>query len=684
MLPIGVFSFGLAGVGFLLLTLLLAIGWEGRTQGVRLIGACAATALWAAILAGCAWVGRWPDLAVIAAESLRYVAWILILAGASGAATALRAWRTAARVALAALIVGAAVIAVLHWLQAWPGPALRLPSLVGAILAFALLLHVALAVPVARRDLNDGLSLLLLSLAVVGAYDLLVWTGDLFGASTTGPAWDARALVNVVSMPLIALAARRNPRWVPRLYVSRQVAFYLIILAAGGAGLILVVLLTQLLLSRDVPVSRAASVLVLAGFAALLAGSLALPTVRNRLRVSVAKHFYRSKYDYRTEWLRFIQTLSAAQLEPDPRSNLIRAIAQIIDSPGAVLYQRGDPGTSFVPACAWPRGGTDVCSLQEVTAGDPMVEFLERRQWVIDLRELASQPDLYGRVPVRETFRWPGPARIVLPLLLGTDLIGFVVLDDPPFRFDPNYEDRDLLKTVGRHVATHIAQFTADQRLAESRQFEAFHRLTAFMMHDLKNLAAQLELIVANAKRHRSNPEFIDDVITTVANSTSRMQRLIEQLRGRELPEARRSLQLEVIVARACERCDVRQPRPQVTVLEPDLHVQADADRLVTVFEHLVRNAQDATPEDGSVVVTVGADQRCCVVTVSDTGCGMTPEFIQGRLFKPFDTTKGSRGMGIGAYQLREYVRSLGGSVEVTSTPSRGTTFVVRLDRSWP
>jgi len=683
-LPIGVFAFGLASVGFLLLTVLLAIGWEGRTQGARLIGACAATALWAAILAGCAWVGRWPDLALIAAEALRYAAWVLLLAGVVGTITPPRAWRKAAQALLAALVVVAVVVAVLQWLGAWPGPALRLPSLVGAIMAFALLLHCALAVPVAREDLHDGLLLLLVSLAAVAAYDLWVWSRTLFGASATGPAWDARALMNIFSVPLIAVAARRNPRWVPRLYVSRQMAFYLITLAAGAAGLILVVLLARLLLSDAVPASGAAVAMAVAGGVVLLVGSLALPVVRNRLRVFVAKHFYRSKYDYRTEWLRFIGTLSAAQLEPDPRGNAIRAIAQIIGSPGAVLYQRLDAGGSFAPVCAWPRGATDVSSRPTVPAGDPMVEFLERRQWVIDLRELAADPDLYGGMPVPEQFRASGAARMILPLLLGVDLIGFVVLDDPPFGFEPNYEDRDLLKTVGRHVATLIAQHDAGRRLAESRQFEAFHRLTAFVMHDLKNLAAQLELIVANAQRHRHNPAFIDDVITTIANSTGRMQRLIEQLRGRDPPAANRSLPLAASVARACESCGTRPPRPRLAVLEPDLHVHADPDQLAGVFEHLVRNAQDATLEDGSVTVTIGAEGEHCVVTVADTGSGMTPEFIQERLFKPFDTTKGSAGMGIGAYQAREYVRSLGGSVEVTSLPGRGTTVIVKLVRCLP
>ena len=66
-------------------------------------------------------------------------------------------------------------------------------------------------------------------------------------------------------------------------------------------------------------------------------------------------------------------------------------------------------------------------------------------------------------------------------------------------------------------------------------------------------------------------------------------------------------------------------------------------------------------------------------IHIADTGCGMSPEFIRDRLFRPFDSTKGSESMGIGAYQAREYVRSLGGQVEVSSEVGTGTTFALRL-----
>jgi putative PEP-CTERM system histidine kinase len=277
----------------------------------------------------------------------------------------------------------------------------------------------------------------------------------------------------------------------------------------------------------------------------------------------------------------------------------------------------------------------------------------------------------------------PCPHRIALPLIDDAQLIGVLVLDDPPPPFRPTYEDRDLLKTVGRHVATHIAQHEADRRLAESRQFEAYHRLTAFVMHDLKNLAAQLSLIVANAEKHKRNPEFVDDAISTVANSTERMQRLIEQLQGREYRSQARTVSLEAIVRRAIERCSLRAPVPLLEV-QASAQVEADPERLTSAIEHLVRNAQDATQESGSVRVTVALDGESAVLEITDEGTGMTQEFVNTRLFKPFDTTKGSKGMGIGAYQAREYILALGGTLVVRSVPNAGTTFTVRLQTVAP
>jgi putative PEP-CTERM system histidine kinase len=299
---------------------------------------------------------------------------------------------------------------------------------------------------------------------------------------------------------------------------------------------------------------------------------------------------------------------------------------------------------------------------------------------VVDLVEYRRSPDLYQNLTLPEFLQDQTRLRLVLPILQHDSLLGFVVLADPPPPFELTYEDRDLLRTVGRHVATHLAQHDADRRLAESRQFEAYHRLTAFVMHDLKNLAAQLSLIVANADKHRRKPEFVDDAIGTIANSTARMQRLIEQLQGREVQSLRRRVSLGEAARQACRRCNGGRPVPVFVPATEEVLVEADPERLTMVIEHVVRNGQDATPEDGSVSVSIRPDSGWVTLSIEDTGAGMSADFVRDRLFRPFDTTKGSKGMGIGAYQVREYVNSLGGSVRVHSAPGSGT----RVDLHFP
>jgi putative PEP-CTERM system histidine kinase len=430
----------------------------------------------------------------------------------------------------------------------------------------------------------------------------------------------------------------------------------------------------------------------------MLALLVASGSSRRRLRVFLNKHFYRNKYDYRIEWLRFIQTLSAPEEGIDTRDNAMRAIAQIINSPGGVLFLRNEESGEFKAVASWPPGDfTESNRYPLLPATEELVSFLQRFQWVIDLEEMRITPDAYQNIALPAFLHETRRYRLVVPLAHGDSLIGFGLLASPPPPFNPNYEDRDLLKTVGRHVAVHLAQFEADKRLSESRQFEAYHRLTAFVMHDLKNLAAQLALIVSNAEKHKRNPEFVDDAISTIANSTGRMQRLIEQLQRRETQSLKRHVPLAEIARQASVRCQGREPLPVCEAMPDEIWVEADPERLTMIVEHVIRNAQDATPVSGSVRISTGYEGAAAegdiadttrlrvptaVLTVTDTGGGMSREFIQERLFKPFDTTKGSKGMGIGAYQVREYVQSLGGRVEVRSQEGAGTRFNLRLPLS--
>jgi putative PEP-CTERM system histidine kinase len=229
-------------------------------------------------------------------------------------------------------------------------------------------------------------------------------------------------------------------------------------------------------------------------------------------------------------------------------------------------------------------------------------------------------------------------------------------------------------------VAVVLAQALAQERLAETRQFEAVNKLTTFLMHDLKNLIAQQDLVVANAQRFRHRPEFIDDAITTVKSGVERMRKVLDQLQraARKEPQWSR-VDVAKVLMEVRSQCADRKPVPSIELPTGAVWVRIDRERLASVFTHLIRNAQDATPPDGRIEVRVERAGDNVSIRIADNGRGMDPAFVRDRLFRPFDSTKGAQGMGIGAYQARDIVRAAGGEVDVCSEPGAGTVFDVRL-----
>ncbi len=264
--------------------------------------------------------------------------------------------------------------------------------------------------------------------------------------------------------------------------------------------------------------------------------------------------------------------------------------------------------------------------------------------------------------------------------MLHDDLMGFAVLSRSPLRRRLNWEDHDLLKTAGRHAASHLAQFETAQQLADARQFEACNRLSAFVVHDLKNLVAQLSLLVANAAKHMHKPGFMEDAVRTVDHSVAKMNKLLAQLRsGVVVSDGQAPASLAVMLDEVVRGKSARKPVPVLELDAEDVLVRADRERFMMVLGHVVQNAQDATPPEGHVQLRYRRDGEAALIEVVDDGCGMDEGFVRERLFRPFDTTKGAAGMGIGAYEARETVRGMGGEVEVESVPGAGTTFRIRL-----
>jgi putative PEP-CTERM system histidine kinase len=234
------------------------------------------------------------------------------------------------------------------------------------------------------------------------------------------------------------------------------------------------------------------------------------------------------------------------------------------------------------------------------------------------------------------------------------------------------------LRTAGRQAASYLAQMQSTEALLDARKFDAFNRMSAFVVHDLKNIVTQLSLMLRNAERHRDNPEFQKDMMETIQHSVERMRQLMLQLReGATPPGSPIGVDLGRIVERVAE-AKALADRPVETHVAERLMTRGHEERMERVIGHLVQNAIDACGSSGRVWVRLERESGLARIEVGDTGHGMSPEFIRERLFKPFQTTKAA-GMGIGAYESFQYIRELGGKVDVESAVGAGTRVTLLL-----
>jgi putative PEP-CTERM system histidine kinase len=403
----------------------------------------------------------------------------------------------------------------------------------------------------------------------------------------------------------------------------------------------------------------------------LLVGILFSGTFRAWLKVFISKHFYSYNYDYREEWLRFTATLS--QHGPGLGDRTIQAVAALVESPGGLMWIRRDGGR-FEPAANWQLPPSDI-----VEAADaPLSQFLDSKHWVIDLQEYRDAPAKYDDVAMPAWLLAYPRAWLVVPLTMQGRLFGFMLLLQPRSAIKLNWEVIDLLKIAGSQAASYLAQYDAANALMVARQFESFNRMSTFVVHDLKNLVSQLSLLMSNAERHKHNPEFQNDMIETVNFSVQKMKLLLQKLSRSVAPEKTLPLPIERLLHQAVALKAAFEPQPVLLVRDPGLMVLADWERLERVVGHLIQNAIEATAKDGKVGIELARRGDSVVIRITDSGEGMSEEFIRERLFKPFESTK-SAGMGIGVFESQEYIQELGGALDVTSEPEHGSTFTISL-----
>ena len=353
---------------------------------------------------------------------------------------------------------------------------------------------------------------------------------------------------------------------------------------------------------------------------------------------------------------------------------VIRGLADMLESPAGGLWMKSANEHEFRQTARWNMARCD----EPENEASPLCRFLVRTGWVVNLEEYRSVPRRYDQLTLPKWLLQLGHAWLVVPLFVGEELIGFVVLASARTHVDVNWEVNDLLKTAGRQAASFLAQMQATEALLEVRKFDAFNRMSAFVVHDLKNIVTQLSLMMKNAKRLHANPEFQLDMLMTIENSLDKMRQLMLQLReGATPPGTAFGVDLGRVAQRIESSASQRGRSVELTLAERVL-ARGHEERLERVIGHMVQNALDATGTDGRVWLKVDRFGGQARVEVGDTGHGMSQEFIRDRLFKPFQTTK-KAGMGIGAYESFQYVHELGGTLTVKSEPDAGTEVTLLL-----
>jgi len=679
---VAVLSYGIGALAFAVLLALLLSGWRGTRPGRWLVAAVAITltaALLGALAAATGMAWTWPAQA--ACESAATAGWLLYLSRLVAAEDHLE--ESPSRIGRfgppTVLVLAAAAILSIPtlWSGVLPaGLALQLRFVAAALLAIFGLVMVEQIYRNSNQQQRWAYKFLCLGAGAIFAYDLFLYSDAILFRRIDPQFWVARGLILAMVAPLLAIAAVRTQTLSIKVFVSRAAVLHGAALLGAGLYLLAVASVGYLIRSGLGDWGRIAQAAFLGGALILLLVLLFSGQVRARARVLISKHFFRYRYDYRDEWLRLIGTLSDSA-EPDMRVRAIAALAQLLDSRWGQLWTL-ESGTHYAWVAAWNRGQPVVTRL---AADDPLIAFLRERKWVIDLEELQQRRDLYGGLSTPAWVAELEDAWVVTPLFHLGSLLGVTVLGPSTSRRSLNWEDHDLLKTAGQQISSYLALMEANEQLVRARQFEAFNRLSAYVVHDLKNVSAQLSLISANAKRYGSDPEFVADAFATVAAAAAKVDHMVADLRKGMRQEGTRhtTVALAPLLARVARRRAGGTPRPLVAEVEQDLQVQVVPHRFERILEHLVQNAQEATADDGQVRLSAhGTGAEACIV-IADSGCGMDPEFIRTRLFQPFDTTKGNAGMGIGAYESRQTVEELGGRLEVTSALGQGTTFSLYL-----
>ncbi|TPG20907.1 PEP-CTERM system histidine kinase PrsK [Sphingomonas koreensis] len=626
------------------------------------------TALWALAVAGL----DARDVATRIAESLRDVGWLGFMfalvrrdRGGPQAIAVTLIYGVLAVIVLAATALDLAVGA--------PDPMIAAAWVLRMMVAVSALVLVHHLYAGVNPSARGGIRLVVAALAVMWTIDLALYAAAYLSGAWPGGIVAVRGLAIALLAPVLAVAVHRNGNW--SLQLSRTVAYQSLSLAGIALYILAMLVATSLIAALVGGYARIVQTAFVFGTTAAMLTLLSTPWLRAWTKVKLAKHVFQHRYDYRAEWARFTETLGMPGEDAAPlEERIVKAVADVTDSPAGLLLTPDDAGLGLTALWNWDGG-----DLPRASGDAPLAGYLGASARIIELdavRSSAAEPAERAAVPLWLLDR--PSAWVIVPLVHFGTLAGVIVLARPPVDRALDWEDFDLLRIVGRQVASYLAEARSHAALADARRFDEFNRRFAFIIHDIKNLVSQLTLVARNAERHADNPAFRADMVATLQDSAKRMNALLARLSqhhgGRAEPLA--PVEIGSLLIKLAGSRRLQHPIAAVGVCStPAL---ADPARLEQLLGHLIQNAIEASPADQVVTLAMGEEPSRVTIDVIDHGCGMSAAFVRDQLFRPFVSSKPG-GFGIGAFEARQLAEAMGGSLSVASREGEGTRFRVSL-----
>ena len=443
-----------------------------------------------------------------------------------------------------------------------------------------------------------------------------------------------------------------------RSFVLLLVGGYLILLGSIGGGL-------RYLNIADATVLI--NILLLVGSAALAIVFLS-ERLRRKFKVLLHKNFYQSKYDYREQWEKFARHGADGANLNQIQHAILDHFCSILACKGAALYLYDYDEKLYSPVAVFnfPR------DWRPFRSDDPLIQHFRDKDWIVNLRDDA--PELGGSL--LESIVEP-EIFLIVPLFFDDELAGFVLLGE---QINPDelltFEDYDMLRMLARQSIATVQGLRLADQLVVARELAAVGKVSTFVLHDLKNQVSGLSMLLENADEHIDNPEFQQDMLETIGNTVINMKSLIARLKGlKDKPQlAIASVSLRKIIEDAAGTCG-----GNIEIVgSQEVMIAVDEEEIYKVLVNLLVNAREATRDGSSVHMSYGFESPMSWIKVKDDGCGMSPEFISDKLFKPFETTK-KHGFGIGLYQCQQIIEAHAGEIRVVSRENEGTEFTIIL-----